>query len=346
MAPTVVRLLSRVLVVSLAGALCAAVPAAATAQNAAPRPAPPDAKPFSPTLEDVPYPYPVQYLPLTLYTHDVRMAYMDVPPAATPNGHVVVLLHGMNFYGEYWSGTIDVLRKAGFRVVVPDQVGFGRSSKVVMPYTVSDMAANTRRLLESLGIAKAAIVGHSMGGMVATRFGLLYPDVAEKLVLYNQIGLTDARLTRPPASVDATYKALLTPSYDAVYNGLARYFPHGMKPEHERYVKIQYGWSLSGNWPTAAMIRALAQQMVYEDPVVYDWPAIKVPTLELGGDKDGPDFADRAAFIAKTIPNCQLVLLPGIGHVPHFEAPDQFHAALLPFLTAGLTPATKSSGGH
>src|SRR5207245_1827063 len=151
---------------------------------------PPDAKPTSPTLEDVAYPYPVHLLPLTMYGHDVRLAYMDVPASSAPNGRTVVLLHGMNFYGEYWTATIDVLRKEGFRVVVPDQVGFGRSSKPVMPYTFSDMAANTRKLLETLRISKAAVVGHSMGGMLAARFALLYPDATERLALYNQLGLT------------------------------------------------------------------------------------------------------------------------------------------------------------
>ena len=165
---------------------------------------------------------------------------MDVAPAVQPNGRTVVLLHGLNFYGEYWSSTIEVLRQQGFRVVVPDQVGFGRSTKVIMPYTFSDMAANTKRLLDSLGVARAAIVGHSMGGMLAARFGLLYPDVAERLVLYNQIGLTDARLTRPPASIDDTYRALLSISYDTVYQGLARYFPSGLPPGFDRYIKIQY----------------------------------------------------------------------------------------------------------
>src|SRR5205809_693520 len=140
------------------------------------RQAPADAKAYSPTLEDVPYPYPVHHLALTLYGHDARMAYMDVPPAGQPNGRTVVLLHGMNFYGEYWSNTIEVLRKEGFRVVVPDQVGFGRSTKPIMPYTLSDMALNTRKLLESLGVQKAAIVGHSMGGMVAARLGRLDPQ--------------------------------------------------------------------------------------------------------------------------------------------------------------------------
>jgi pimeloyl-ACP methyl ester carboxylesterase len=254
-------------------------------QGQAPARQPPsDAIAYSPTLEDVPYPYPVHHLTLTVYGHDARMAYMDVPPAGAPNGRTVVLLHGMNFYGEYWSATIDVLRHAGFRVVVPDQVGFGRSSKPIIPYTLSDMALNTRKLLETLGVAKAAIVGHSMGGMVATRFALLYPDVAERLVLYNQIGLTDARLQRPPVSTDEVYKQVLNQSYDAIYRGIARYFVNGLPPVAEKYVLRQYGWTLSGNWPQAAMVRALAQQMVYEDPVVYDWQNIKVKTLEIGGD--------------------------------------------------------------
>src|SRR5262245_39011986 len=114
----------------------------ASAQQHTPVQAPTDVKAMSTTLEDVQYPHAVRYMPLTLYGQDVRMAYMDVPPANQPNGHAVVLLHGMNFYGEYWSGPIEVLRKERFRVIVPDQVGFGRSTKAVIPYNFSDMAAN------------------------------------------------------------------------------------------------------------------------------------------------------------------------------------------------------------
>src|SRR5277367_105576 len=71
--------------------------------------APADIKPGSITYEGVAYPYPVQYLPLTLYGQDVRMAYMDVPPAATPNGRTVMLFHGMNFGGFYFAGLIEAL---------------------------------------------------------------------------------------------------------------------------------------------------------------------------------------------------------------------------------------------
>jgi pimeloyl-ACP methyl ester carboxylesterase len=260
------------------------------------------------------------------------MAYMDVPPAAAANGRAVVLLHGMNFYGEYWSTVIEVLRNEGFRVVVPDQVGFGRSSKPIMPYTLPDMAFNTHKLLETLGVPRANIVGHSMGGMVAARFAMLYPDSTERLVLYNQIGLTDARLQRPPTPLDEVYKQVLNQGYDAVYRGISRYFVNGVPKVAEKYITRQYGWTLSGNWPQAAMVRALVQQMVYEDPVVYDWAHIKAKTLEIGGDKDGVGFPELAKHVAQTIPDCTLVLLPNIGHVPHFEAPEKFFPELVKFL--------------
>ena len=111
--------------------VCLLWPAACLSQDAASAAAskaPTDVKPGSITYEEVAYPYPVQFLPLTLYGQDVRMAYMDVPPAGQPNGRTVVLFHGMNFGGFYFAGPIETLRTAGFRVVVPDQIGFGRSS--------------------------------------------------------------------------------------------------------------------------------------------------------------------------------------------------------------------------
>src|SRR5687767_12228722 len=78
----------------------------ASAQSGAQAPA--DYKPVSITLEDLPYPHPVSFLPLTMYGQELRMAYMDVAPAGQANGRTVVLLHGMNFFGEYWAGTINV----------------------------------------------------------------------------------------------------------------------------------------------------------------------------------------------------------------------------------------------
>jgi pimeloyl-ACP methyl ester carboxylesterase len=298
--------------------------------------APSDVKPGSITYEDIPYPYPVSYMPLTVYGQDVRMAYMDVPPSGPPNGHTVVLFHGMNFGGFYFGGPIEVLSKEGFRVVVPDQIGFGRSSKPIIPYNFHDMAANTRKLLQTLGITKTAIVGHSMGGMLSARFAASYPDITERAVIYDPIGLTDVRWDRPWRTADEAYKATMAQSHDqlwrAFYANIQRYFPDAWKPEYEKYVRILYAPTLSGDWPRLAMVRSIYQQITYLDPVVHDWAHIKVKTLVLGGERDGENFPALARHIASEIPGSQVVLIPNVGHVPHLQVPDIFYMELLKFL--------------
>jgi pimeloyl-ACP methyl ester carboxylesterase len=307
------------------------------AQEAAPK-APSDVHPGSITYEEIAYPYPVQYLPLTLYGQDVRMAYMDVPPAGTPTGRTVILFHGMNFGGFYFAGPIELLRKEGFRVVVPDQIGFGRSSKPIIPYNFHDMALNSRKLLQVLGISKVAVIGHSMGGMLAARFSASYPDLVERVILYDPIGLTDVRFERPWRSADEAYKATMAQTndqrYQAFYANIRRYFPASgaWKPEYEKYARILYAPTLSSDWPRLAMVRAIYQQITYLDPVVYDWPHIKSKALVFGGALDGADFPALAKHIADTIPGAQLVLIPNVGHVPHLEVPDVFNREVLKFL--------------
>jgi pimeloyl-ACP methyl ester carboxylesterase len=111
------------------------------------------------------------------------MAFMDVAPTGTPNGRVVVLLHGKNFDSSYWSGTVGALTAAGFRVVVPDQIGLNKSSKPDLDYSFDFLAANTARLLDSLNVRDVDVVGHSTGGMLAVRFARTYAERVKRLVL-------------------------------------------------------------------------------------------------------------------------------------------------------------------
>ena len=282
-------------------------------------------------LEDLPYPYPVSYLAFSVEGHDVRMAYMDVAPRSAANGRCVVLLHGMNFFGEAWAGTIEVLRNEGYRVIAVDQIGFGRSSKTVMPYSISTHAMNTKRLLDHLGITVTDVITHSMGGMVGSRFAALYPDTVANLAMINQIGLTDTRHGRAPREVVEIYKTQLARDYAEIVRGMRAYFVT-WKPEYMKYVKIHYGWTQSGDWPTLAMIRAWQQYAIANDPVVYDWPHIKARTLVIGGEKDGPDYPALAARVAKSVKNGQLFIIPGVGHIPQFEAPDKLYPVLIRFL--------------
>ena len=315
-------------------------------QNPQPVPPAPDVKPGSITSEDVAYPYPTSYLPLTLYGQDVRIAFMDVPPMGTPNGHTVVLLHGNNFAGFYFGGPIDVLRREGFRVVVPDQIGYGRSSKPIIPYNFHDMARNTRLILQSLTIDKAMVVGHSMGGMLAARFATQYPDMVERLVLYNPIGLVDPRWDRPWTATDEAYRQTLASTWPTVRAGIMRYVSHNpavWNAEFEKYTRIRYAWTLGADWPRLAMVQTLIGQVQYLDPVVHDWAHIKAPTLAFGGADDmlpgSPAvFQARMKYIAETIPNGngRLHLIPGLGHVPHLEAPDKTYPPLVAFLKEGV----------
>ena len=292
---------------------------------------PADWGPMSISLEDVPYPHPVKYLSFAIEGQEVRMAYMDVAPAGTPNGRSVILLHGMNFFAEVWSETIEILRKEGYRVVAIDQIGFGRSSKPVLHYTISTHAANTKRLLDHLAITRTDIVTHSMGGMVGSRFAALYPDAVGNLAMINQIGLADTRPGRPPRDIADIYKSALARGYAEIVKGMRAYYVN-WKPEYMKYVKIHYGWTLSGDWPRMAMMRALQQHAIANDPVVYDWPHIKARTLVIGGEKDGPNYPAQAKRVADTVQNGQVYIIPGVGHNPQFEAPDKLYPPLLKFL--------------
>jgi pimeloyl-ACP methyl ester carboxylesterase len=128
-------------------------------------------------------------------------------------------------------------------------------------------------------------------------------------------------------------------TYQSIRAGLFRYVSHkptAWNDEFERYTRIRYAWTLSADWPRYAMVQALLSQMPYLDPVVDDWAHIKAPTLVFGGREDSltPNFPDRMKSVADAIPNGngRLLLLPGIGHVPHLEAPAEFYPGLLAFL--------------
>src|SRR3982750_3050723 len=114
--------------------------------------------------QTVEYPYPLHFISLTIENKTVRMAYMDIA-AAKPNGETVLLFHGKNFNGYYWKDVISFLNASGYRVVVPDQVGWGLSDKPDIHYSFHLLANNTRQLLDSLKIGKVHVIGHSMGGM-------------------------------------------------------------------------------------------------------------------------------------------------------------------------------------
>lgn len=299
-----------------------------------PAEAPADWGPVSANFEEIDYPFTVNFLKLRRFEQDMNMAYMDVPPSGPANGQTIFWQHGMNFYSEAYTPTIEALTSEGFRVVAVDRIGYGKSSKPVIPYNFNFVAANMKALLDELGIEEVAIVGHSMGGMVVSRFAMLYPDMTSHVVMVNQIGLTDQRQGRP---WNDPYGAELAPaSYRGILAGHRRYFPEDWPPAHLEFVRRQYGQTLSGEWPRLTMVRRLQGGMLYNDPVVYDWQHIESKALVLGGEEDGlvADFPTLAHNVADQLQNSAILLYPGIGHAPQIEIPDQFHTDLVRFLSS------------
>lgn len=299
-------------------------------------------------LEGFSYPAPVKYLPLEIEGQNVRMAFMDVIDPGTANGKTIVLLHGKNFGGDYWLRAMHELTRAGYRVVVPDQIGFGKSSKPDIAYSFDLLAANTAKLLDELKIDRAATVGHSMGGMLAVRFARNYPQRVSHLVLENPIGLEDYRFAVPPQSTEQQYQRELANTDPAKITAFyANYFVK-KDPSFEALASPRIGVILSGEYPRWAKASALTYQMIYQQPVRHEFSLLRVPTLLVIGQEDrtaiGKDLVPpevaktlgkypvlgKAA--ARDIPGAKLVELPNIGHIPHIEAPTEFHTALLDFL--------------
>lgn len=304
-------------------------------------------KPLSISLEDYDYPYKVDFLSLNIEGQDLKMAYMDVKPGGKGDAPAVLLLHGKNFFGAYWQKTIRFLSENGFRVIVPDQIGFGKSAKPNIHYSFHLLALNTKKLLESLGIKKVAVVGHSMGGMLATRFALMYPDMVTHLVLEDPIGLEDYRVFVPYLTVEELYKNELNATEESIRKYQQSYYVQ-WRPEYDEYVQVMARWKLSGEYPRLALASALTYAMIYEQPVCHEFPLVQAKTLLIIGQADRTvvgkarvkkellskvgQYPELGKKTAGLIPHAHLVEISNVGHVPHFEATDRFHQELLTFL--------------
>jgi len=322
------------------------LPGIALGQQAA---APAQLTPLGIALEEYPYPWPVHFLPLTIEGQDLRMAYMDVPPSAAANGRAVVLMHGKNFGGYYWRGVAESLAAAGFRVIVPDQIGWGKSSKPDIRYSFQLLAANTAHLLDSLGVQKAVVVGHSTGGMLAVRFALMYPERVTQLVLEDPIGLEDYRVNIPPQTDDTLYHAELANTDAAKIRAFyAHYFATPHPDISDALAEVQIRVTLSSEFARWARASALAYQMIYQQPVRYEYRLLQPPVLLIVGEKDHTvplasyatpearanmgNFPELARAAEKDIPHASLVVVPDCGHIPHIEKPGEFQQALMSFL--------------
>ena len=311
----------------------------------------PATEPFGIALEGFPYPYPVHLFPLTQQGEQLRMAYMDVAPKGDATGRTVVLLHGRNFPSSYWHGAIEALAGAGYRVIVPDQIGFNKSSKPAFDLHFDQLARNTRALLDELKADKVSLIGHSTGGMLSVRFARMYPELVDRIVLVAPIGLEDYRRYVPPIPAERlaeledkvtpeSYLAQLVKGYSLTLSEQA------LAP----YVAARTNVKNSAEYPRWLRAFVNSAQMIWREPVVYEIPLLPHNVLFVMGENDhlapGRDFApeelrgkmgqnvELAQALAAKMPNARVKVFEGTGHLPHLEAPERFNALVLGFLAA------------
>ena len=307
---------------------------------------------YGPELQGFEYPYPVARFDFLSQRQTLHMAYMDVRPK-NPNGRTAVLMHGKNFCAATWRTTIDALTAAGYRVIAPDQIGFCKSTKPDRyQYSFQQLALNTHALLASLDVKTATLVAHSTGGMIAIRYALMYPKETEHLVLVDPIGLEDWKAKGvPPISVDDWYARELKTNSAAIRRyEQATYYAGHWREEYEIWVQMLAGLNRGTGKERVAWNSALIYDMIFTQPVVYEFENLAVPTLLIIGDKDntaiGKDFASPAVratlgdypqlakAAAMRIPGAKLVEFSDLGHAPQIQDPAAFHKVLLDWLAA------------
>jgi pimeloyl-ACP methyl ester carboxylesterase len=312
-------------------------------------------------LEGYPYPYPVRYLdvahlaqapwidrPAPEWERRARLAYMDIAPESGQPTGAVLLLHGKNFFGAYWRDVIAALRHAGYRTIVPDMIGWGKSTKP-STLTTASLVAQLRSLLDALAVNSVAVVGHSTGGLVAMHMSRMIPERVRALVLENPMGLEDYRngLTRPVGHEDWAADER-SATADQVRQYMAHYFVNKDSRLIEPFVAVRMAIAASPEFERWVQSSAAATDMLLNEPAVDFVASLPTRTLFVCGQSDRTyvgakytapndqaakgNIAAMAQGFAGRMPAARFVGVPNTGHVPHLESPDAFLPAVLDFL--------------
>lgn len=312
-------------------------------------------------LEGYPYPYPVQFLdvrhvaeaawidhPAPDWEQRARLAYMDISPDSASAKGAAFLLHGKNFFGAYWAGVIDALRGNGYRIVVPDLVGWGKSTKP-SALTVASLVSQVRSLLDHLKINSVALIGHSTGGLVAMHMARMLPDRVRSLVLENPMGLEDYRngLTRHVGHDDWAQDER-SMSVDQFRGFMAHYFVDKDPRFVEPFVAVRAAIARGPEFERWVQSSAAGYDMLLNEPAVDFIASLQTRTMFVCGTSDHTyvgakytapkdqaakgNIAELAKGFASRMPHGRFVGVPNVGHVPHLEAAPAFNSAVLEFL--------------
>ena len=276
---------------------------------------------------------------------NLDMAYMYLPSNNKKKG-TVTLLHGKNFNSNYWKEIALKLNSLGYAVLIPDQIGFGKSSKPLnYQYTFETLALNTRKLLDSLNISSTQLIAHSMGGMLASRFSLMYEDIISNLILINPIGLENYLEYVEYKDINFFYNKELQLKPENIINYQKKnYYDGQWNKKYDVLASHLIGWVNGKDWKSLAKISANTYDMIFTGSVIEEFKNFKVPVSLIIGTRDrtGPGRNWKKAGViydlgrydllgkrAKKINNnIRLIELNGLGHLPQIEDFEKFYPEL------------------
>ena len=275
----------------------------------------------------------------------LEMAYMYLPSNKKYKG-TVTLLHGKNFTSNYWKEIALKLNSLGYAVLIPDQIGFGKSSKPLnYQFTFEALALNTKNLLDSLNITSTQLIAHSMGGMLASRFSLLYADIISNLILINPIGLENYLEYVEYKDISFFYKKELQLQPENIINYQKKnYYDGQWNKNYELLASHLIGWINGEDWKSLAKISAKTYDMIFTGSVIEDFKNFKLPVSLILGTRDrtGPGRNWKKAGVnydlgrydllgkkvKKMNSNINIIELEGLGHLPHIENFELFYSEL------------------
>ena len=290
---------------------------------------------YNKELDGFKYPFEVNTFTFNSQNQDLKMRYMDIGEKDAKK--VIVLLHGKNFSGYYWERVAKDLLKKNYRVIIPDQIGFGKSSKPdYYQYSFGQLALNTKTLLDNLKIEKLDLVGHSMGGMLATTFTVNYPKTVSKLILINPIGLEDYGKYVEFKDVNFFYKRELAKTLDKARNYQKKnYYDGKWSSEYEKLLIPLKGMLAGEDWKIVAWNNALTYGPIFSENIVDRFSQVTSKTFLIIGtrDKTGPgrgwlkegvtiklgEYKKLGVSANNLIKGSKLFELDGLGHMPQYE---------------------------
>lgn len=247
------------------------------------------------------------------------------------SGPVVVLLHGLGGSSVNWAlNTAPLAQK--FRVIVPDQIGFGKSDKPLISYRIGTYVDFLDAFLTQLKIEKASVVGISLGGWIAASYAITYPKRVEKLILVDAAGFAPSKDFDPKLfqNLFPTTRAAVRQSLSLIVYNSALFSSDAMID-----TLLTQRFSAGDGYTIQQIIESVKRSEDFYDGKLSQ---IKQQTLIVWGKQDGLITVDNGERLKREISNSQLIVFDQCGHAPTFEKASEFNEAVLKFLTAETRP--------